>query len=125
MTYLTLQGKQIKKEIANAKSILADLNFDTIAVRGSSGLLFGAPLAMEMEKNLLLVRKEKEVSHSTTKVEGKGIGQRIIVVDDFVETGKTLKAIEEAIITYCQSPTILGLYLYNHSQWTPWVTRLE
>ena len=72
MSYLNsfLNPKTLNKTMQFSKDALGDLDFDTIAVRGVSGLLVGAPLSVFLEKNLLIVRKTTEDSHADGLVEG-------------------------------------------------------
>lgn len=71
--------------------------FDCIAFRGMSGALLAAPVASALGKNLILVRKD-EKRHSMYRVEGVRSKTRYIIVDDFVSTGDTVRAIIEAIV---------------------------
>jgi orotate phosphoribosyltransferase len=116
MSYLEdyLTGKEIKKVVTKAARILKKANFDTIAVRGNSGLLIGVPLAVEMNKNLIIVRKNTSDCHSSNRLEGWGKNQKILLLDDFIETGKTVKVMHKEIELYCDSPEIVGLFLYAH-----------
>lgn len=67
--------------------------FDTIAFRGVSGTMIGPILAMNLQKEMLVVRKlphESHASHSWRLVEGNGECQKYIIVDDIVASGATL-----------------------------------
>lgn len=77
--------------------------FDAIAFRGGSGAITMA-LAVPLGIPMLFVRKD--ASHAYTNVEGKfpghelrqGVGRgRYVVVDDFVSSGATLRAVREAL----------------------------
>jgi len=118
MSYLDdfLKGKQISKAVATAEKRLQGIQFDAIAVRGNSGLLIGAPLAAHLNKNIMIVRKKGERSHSMRDVEGwQHARQRVLLVDDFIETGSTLKYMYRKIMDYCVEPEVVGVYLYNSS----------
>lgn len=114
MSYLDryLEPKVLKETVAKGKQLLKNWDFDTIAVRGNSGLLVGAPLAMAMGKNLAIVRKSIKNCHSENLVEGWGKDQKIVLVDDFIETGKTLRQMYSAIFKRCDNPTIVGIFLF-------------
>lgn len=85
----------------------ADTEFDTIVAVESRGFIFGAPLAHEMGKPLVPVRKAGKLPADTHSVEydleygsnvleihSDGIlaGQRALVIDDLLAIGGTLSA---------------------------------
>jgi len=71
--------------------------FDTIVFQGISGALVGPTLADQLDKYLLVVRKETDGStHSSRLVEGE-IGNRLLIVDDFVANGTTVAQIVEKV----------------------------
>ena len=109
-----LQGKRLKTVIRRTVKLLRDKNikFDTIAVKGNSGMLIGPSLAMEMNKSLLIIRKPAERNHSYNKVEGWGHNQRILILDDFIASGKTIESMIKSINDYCATPTIVAITLY-------------
>jgi adenine/guanine phosphoribosyltransferase-like PRPP-binding protein len=111
--YLT--GRRIKRIVNRASTILKKqkVRFDTIAVRGHSGMLIGPPLAMEMNKSLMMVRKPKDSSHSSSKVEGWGSRQKILIVDDFISSGSTMHSIYEEVHRYCDTPKVVGILTYS------------
>lgn len=68
------------------------LKFDAIAFRGSSGSGMAFPVSMITGIPLIYVRKEK--SYHGRKIEGPDRNvRRYIILDDFMDTGKTVKAI--------------------------------
>jgi hypothetical protein len=72
-------------------------NFDTIAVRGVSGILVGSAVAIALNKHLIVVRKEGDDSHSGVTCEGHLTARRYVIVDDFVSSGKTVNTITTEI----------------------------
>src|SRR5687767_1630588 len=117
MSYLDtyLQGDKLKETVNEASEALKKREFDSFAVRGISGLLLGAPLAMEMGKNLLIVRKSVASCHSSDKVEGwrRGSKERIIILDDFMTTGNTVRTIYRKLLSHVIEPKIVGIYFYK------------
>ena len=94
--------------------------FDAIAVTGSSGLLIGPAVADKLDKELILVRKDKDNSHSCLAIEHDGISQldvRYIILDDMVASGDTVRAIHRKISEngYGVNFDYVGLYLYNQN----------
>lgn len=74
--------------------------FEAVAVRGFSGATVGAILAHALGKALIIVRKHGEPTHATDSVEGALDWDplaRYLIIDDFVSSGATVRAIREAI----------------------------
>ena len=82
-------------------------DFDVVVGSESRGFIFGAPLAYQMNKGFVPVRKRGKLPYETIKVEydleyGKDIlemhkdaikpGQRVLIVDDLLATGGTTEA---------------------------------
>ena len=81
--------------------------FDAIALVESRGFLFGTPLARELGKSIVLVRKpgklpaetyavdyDLEYGANTLEIHVDGVekGQKILILDDLLATGGTLSA---------------------------------
>lgn len=107
-----------------ARVALVDVDYDTLVGRGLSGALVVPDLARRLKKHWLIVRKPQEGSHTYRKAEGE-LGERWIFVDDFIETGDTLAATQQAVAqlienAYRPKPrTFVGSYLYNNDVWRP------
>lgn len=95
------------------------LEFDTIVVRGISGLIAGLRLTDALpDVGLGVVRKPGENSHGQ-KYEGY-LGERWLFVDDLVSSGATwwatIKAVHQVggrdFKTHC-----VGALLYNSAEW--------
>ncbi len=82
-------------------------DFDIIVGSESRGFIFGAPLAYQMGKGFVPVRKKGKLPYKTIRVEydleyGKDVlemhndaikpGQRVLIVDDLLATGGTTEA---------------------------------
>ncbi len=98
--------------IEGYKSLLEGVEFDAIAGAESRGFMFGAPLAYVLGKPFLLIRKGGKLPRETEKVSytleyGSATiemhkssvkkGDRIVIVDDLMATGGTMKASCELI----------------------------
>jgi hypoxanthine phosphoribosyltransferase len=105
-----------KREIMNAVDVLRDFreDFDTIAISGLSGLLYGAPLAYLLNKPLMVVRKKQDVTtHGAKRLEGNYGLRRYLVVDDTICTGDTLRYIVENIGNSIPEARCVGLYTFD------------
>ena len=98
--------------------------FDCIVGIESRGFLLGAPIAYLMQKPLVLVRKQGKLPYDTLSVEysleyGSNIMEiqvgdiaedsRVLIVDDLLATGGTLKAAAE-LVEKCGA-TVVGMGL--------------
>jgi len=89
------------------------LRFDAIACRGVSGLLIAPGVALRLNKTLLKVRKKKEEAHSSFLVEGDRGAKRYIILDDFIESGDTVKEIAKAIHKVNPTAHCVGYIAYK------------
>ena len=98
---------------ANVKKAARDLkkqgfDFESIAFRGMSGAVLASPIALALDKTLILVRKG-ENTHSRYAVEGDLSGQKYIIVDDFIVTGETVRTIIKEIFKACPRCRCIGI----------------
>lgn len=98
----------LREKVGIARRILRDHDFDTIAFRGMSGALIAPALALELQKNLIMVRKPSDKGHSCFKVEGNQDAKRYIIVDDFESSGDTKRIIIEAVRDFAPDANYLG-----------------
>ena len=78
-------------------ALLDGVEFDAIAGLESRGFLFGAPMAYNLHKAFIPIRKQGkllEYGMETIEVHRDDIkpGMKIVVVDDLIATGGTLEA---------------------------------
>ena len=72
-----------------------------------------------MKKGLIISRKVTEKTHSHFQVEGfEKSGEKIIILDDFIETGETIGNIYDNLLTYVSLPKIVGIFLYTSKGWS-------
>ena len=101
-----------KAIINNMVSEIKNLDIDYIVAIESRGYLFGAPLAYELNKGLVLIRKPGKLPSKVERVEyaleygtdaieihADSIekGKRVLIVDDLLATGGTTKAAIELV----------------------------
>lgn len=102
----------LKLAIDTMKKMLDGVDFDVIVGAESRGFIFGAPLAYETGRGFVLVRKKgklpcKTISESYDLEYGKAEvemhvdsikpGQKVVLVDDLIATGGTIKATADLV----------------------------
>lgn len=81
-----------------AKQTVGLDQFDRISCVPTSGLLFASVLAFNLSKPILYARKEKKAHGRERRIEGVMVpGDRVIIVDDLITTGKSLTNATEAL----------------------------
>jgi adenine phosphoribosyltransferase len=98
--------------IAGLVDLLAPLEFDTLAAVESRGFLLGGPLALQLGKRLVLIRKAGKLPRATRRASyaleyGEAVveihddacrpGHRVIILDDLLATGGTAAAAAELV----------------------------
>jgi len=107
ITPVMLDVQAFRAAVAGMKNLLAGVDFDDFCAIESRGFIFGAPLGLEMDKSLVLMRKagklpaatlkvsyDLEYGQATLEVHADSIapGDRVIIVDDLLATGGTAAA---------------------------------
>ena len=98
--------------IDSMQDLIKDLDFDVIVGAESRGFIYGAALAYNLHKPLVLIRKKGKLPRETVAVEydleyGKATleihkdaikpGQKVLLVDDLIATGGTNLAMAHLI----------------------------
>lgn len=90
-------GRLVDKIADKMITLQAEVPFQAIAFRGASGAAMAYPISAQLNIPLIYVRKPREQSHGDN-IEGTNREiTKYIIVDDFIETGKTIKDIIKAI----------------------------
>ena len=112
ITTILQDPKALKASVDEFEAALEGLEFDYIVGPESRGFIFGVPLAYNMEKGFLPVRKAGKLPYETRSKEydleyGSAViemhvdaikpGDRIVIVDDLLATGGTSCAMVELI----------------------------
>ena len=108
-----LQDKDgLRLSIEAMQELLKDVDFDVVVGPESRGFIFGVPIAYNLNKGFVPVRKkgklpcetiEKEyaLEYGTATIEmhkdSIKPGQKVVIVDDLIATGGTIEAIVELI----------------------------
>ena len=98
--------------INSLQDLLKDVEFDVLIGTESRGFIFGIPIAYNLHKPFVLVRKKGKLPRETVSKEydleyGKAViemhkdaikpGQKVVLVDDLIATGGTMKAAAELV----------------------------
>lgn len=98
----------LKLAIESMQKLLENTEFDVVVAPESRGFIFGMPLAYNMNKAFVPVRKkgklpaetisedyDLEYGSATLEIHKDAIktGQKVVIVDDLIATGGTLQAI--------------------------------
>lgn len=91
--------------------------FDVIACRGYSGMIVAPTIAYLLKTEIFIVRKSGEATHSAKSCMGS-LGYRYLVIDDFIQTGETIRQITQELDIehkrFDMKPgEIIGIYLYE------------
>lgn len=93
--------------IDKMQELLKDLDFDVVAGTESRGFIFGTPIAYNLKKPFVLVRKkgklpcetvseeyDLEYGSATIEIHKDAIkpGQKVVLIDDLIATGGTIEA---------------------------------
>lgn len=112
ITPVLLNPEALSESITALGGLTRGIDFDLIAGPESRGFIFGVPLAVELRKGFVPVRKagklpgatikksyELEYGSAAIEIHADAIkkGQRVIVVDDLLATGGTCKALCELV----------------------------
>jgi adenine phosphoribosyltransferase len=108
-----LQDKDgLKMAIDQMQDLVKDLDFDIIVGPESRGFIFGVPIAYNLNKAFVPIRKKGKLPCETISMDydleyGKATieihkdaikpGQRVVIVDDLIATGGTIEAITKLI----------------------------
>ena len=103
-----LQDKDgCKLAVEQLQELLEGVEFDVVAGAESRGFIFGAPLAYNLNKSLVPIRKKGKLPCETVAMEyeleyGTAViemhkdsiqkGQKVVIVDDLIATGGTIEA---------------------------------
>jgi phosphoribosylpyrophosphate synthetase len=108
----------VDKAVEKTYEIMVSNSFDTIVFTGNSGAALAYTLAYKLGLPLLCVRKQDN-SHYLRRsnlLEGNVSTSRYIIVDDFIDTGTTVKHVVGYIKEHLPKATCVGVLLYLYSQ---------
>lgn len=102
----------LKLAIDSMQELLSDIDFDVVVAPESRGFIFGMPIAYNLNKSFVPVRKRGKLPRETISKEydleyGSAVleihkdsikqGEKVVIIDDLIATGGTLKAIVDLV----------------------------
>lgn len=112
ITPLLADGEAFKETINQIVKFAKDVNADVVCGPESRGFIFGCPVATEMNVGFVPIRKPNKLPREQVSVSydleyGSNVlcmhkdaikpGQKVVIVDDLLATGGTMKAAIELI----------------------------
>ena len=112
ITSVLQDAEGLKASIDSMLEIIGDTDFDVVVGPESRGFVFGMPVAYELNKGFVMVRKKGKLPCETIEAEydleyGTAVvemhkdsikpGQRVVIGDDLIATGGTTEAIIKMI----------------------------
>ncbi len=107
VTSVLQDGEGLHLAIDTMQDLVKDLSFDVVVGAESRGFIFGTPLAYNLHKPFVLIRKkgklpcetvsqEYDLEYGTATIEmhkdSIKPGQKVLIVDDLIATGGTTEA---------------------------------
>lgn len=92
--------------------------FDSIAVQGTSGLLVGSPVALLLNKPLVIIREDEDMRchHSHDVENAANAGRRVLFLDDQVSSGATLRDVRAKLRDHAGAE-VTASYLYQNGRY--------
>lgn len=108
VTSILEDAEGLQLAVNSMQDLLKDIDFDVVVGPESRGFIFGVPVAYNLKKPFVPVRKKGKLPCETIEMEydleyGSAViemhkssikpGQKIVIVDDLIATGGTIEAI--------------------------------
>lgn len=122
--YLDEIFKDPDRTITKFKTLMTDVDYDTLVGVGMSGALSIPMLARAVGKHFAIVRKARdyESNHSRRMIEGV-VGRRWVFVDDLICTGNTRRVALAGIKLFSEhfdwNTVYVGDYFYQYPRFDP------
>ena len=112
VTSVLQDAKGLRASVGAIQECLADVDFDLVVGPESRGFIFGVPVAYNLEKPFVPIRKKGKLPCETIEEEydleyGTAVveihkdaikpGQKVVIIDDLIATGGTTKAMIKLI----------------------------
>ena len=112
VTSVLEDAQGLRLAIDTMQDLVRDLEFDAVVGAESRGFIFGAPIAYNLHKPLVLIRKKGKLPRETIEQSyeleyGSAVlemhkdsvkpGQKVVIIDDLMATGGTVEAAAKMI----------------------------
>lgn len=88
--------------------------FKFLVATGMSGVIVGSPLALRVNRPLVVIRKPTDDSHQHSPVVNRNDAEGpYVIIDDFISSGATLRRIHTVMEEECWFARYAGTYLYS------------
>jgi adenine/guanine phosphoribosyltransferase-like PRPP-binding protein len=106
--------KLIDKMVLRVSLFCKKYKIEAIAFTGHSGAAVAYPLSYKLKIPIVCIRKGSS-HYGSGRYEGIEDVERYIIVDDFIETGATIRRIKKQVKTYSPNAKLIGIFLYGGS----------
>lgn len=107
--------KLVPKTAKKLRAIRREHPFDAIAFTGSSGAALAYPMSYLLKVPLIHVRKGKSHYYGG-KIEGTISSKRYLIIDDFIDSGSTMKRVIKTITDALPKAQPVAICLYSSSR---------
>ena len=112
ITSVLQEAEGLKLAIDGIQELISDVEFDVVVGPESRGFIFGVPVAYNLGKSFVPVRKKGKLPCETVSREydleyGSAViemhkdsikpGQKVVIIDDLIATGGTIEAIVKLV----------------------------
>ena len=107
ITTLLKDGNALRQAVDEMADALSDVDYDIVVAPESRGFIFGVPIAYNLHKPFVPIRKKGKLPRETVSVsydleygsaeiemhkDSIKPGQKVVIVDDLIATGGTVEA---------------------------------
>lgn len=108
--------KLIARVSQQIEKLRKTLPFDALAFTGTSGSAVAYPISAQLKIPLICVRKTEDNNHYFQAIEGCVGAKRYLIIDDFIESGETVRRIIRTIredACMGEQAEAVGVFLYD------------
>lgn len=106
-------ARMLPQAVKKIKAFRKKHPFDAIAFTGSSGSAIAYPLSYMLKLPLICVRKKGDGNHFYKEIEGCINARHYLIVDDFIESGRTMNKIMSTVKSIMPNAKPVGIFLYS------------
>jgi orotate phosphoribosyltransferase len=107
--------KLVPRAVKKLQSIMRKHPFDAIAFTGSSGAALAYPLSYFLKIPLIHVRKGAS-HYGGGKIEGTISSKRYVIIDDFIETGASIRRVIRTVNSELEGAKPVAICLYSSTR---------